>query len=420
MRFPRGPWAAVVVLIAVLSSLLYWQRDSRTKVASALRAAAMIPQDPSMRRAGEPGGIVPKPGAAPQPDAAVDAGKVEFCGVGKVKLDTNDAPAVTAFVGAFTKAARERWLTAALDSDDIRARAAGLLLKSRGTLGGEPPSDADQDRDALVQLAAGATDPAVYAMALYACGYDKNAVATAACAQLSPAKWAALDPDNAAPWLLVALRARGAKDPAGEATAFARAVGANRMDGYGWSLFAFAEPELPGDTTPLEHWLLAQQAMAVGAAVGLPYYGEITQRCSRLSIEDDAVRDQCGALAETLVAKANTLLDFGIGVRIGERAGWPAARVAELLERRDAWLQAGAEVEGPLAQNPGSCETVRAGNAYLAQRRRFGERGALQAFVEDSGESPAELAQKFRTHIERLRQELQQQAASAASAAPPP
>jgi hypothetical protein len=406
-------------LIAGLSLLLLRQRDRGTPSAATPRAAATIPQDASAPR-GEATGRTRPPGVAAPAHTAADDGLLEVCGVGRVKLDINDAAVVDAYATALTKTARERWLAAALDSDDIRARAAGLLLRSRGIQGPQPASAVAEDRDALVQLAVGATDPAVYAMALYACGFDHLAVTTGACAQLDPAKWAALDPQNAAPWLLVALRARVAKDPAGEAIAFARAVGANRVDGYGWSLFAFAEPELPGDTTPLERWLLAQQAMGVGAAVGLPYYGEITQHCSRLSIEDDAIHDQCGALAETLVAKANTLLDFGVGVRIGERAGWPAARVAGLLERRDAWLQEGDQLDGSNTQHPWSCQSVRAGNAYLAQRTRLGELGALQAFVEESGESTAELAQKFRDHMERMRLELQRQAASAASAVAPP
>jgi hypothetical protein len=99
-----------------------------------------------------------------RPGAAVHT--LEFCGVGNVPIDADDPLAANRYLSGLTSKAWSRWVSAMLDSGNLRARAAGLFLEAKLSDGSAAPSSAEQSRDALVQLAAGGADPAVYAMAV--------------------------------------------------------------------------------------------------------------------------------------------------------------------------------------------------------------------------------------------------------------
>jgi hypothetical protein len=82
-----------------------------------------------------------------------------------------------------------------------------------------------------VQLAAGAADRAVDAIAVGVCGNaPADAVTTGACQRISLAEWSRIDPDNGIPWLNLAQAARNTGDTQAEAAAFAHATGARKID----------------------------------------------------------------------------------------------------------------------------------------------------------------------------------------------
>ena len=68
------------------------------------------------------------------PPRANNTGTVEICGYGKVPIDKSDTSAIFQHVGALTKGGGTAWLSALQNSDDLRARVAGLLLE--GTVAG--------------------------------------------------------------------------------------------------------------------------------------------------------------------------------------------------------------------------------------------------------------------------------------------
>jgi hypothetical protein len=352
---------------------------------------------------------------------------LEICGLGRVPLDTRDPFAAGRFLAGHTDEAGRRWLKALLNSDDVRARGTGLFLESKlmriraNEQGSDPfqPLE-DQSRDALVQLAIGANDPAVYAMAVYACTADTQPVPSASCQQISLDKWAALDADNAVPWLLAARQARARNDAATEAAAFARAANAHKTDGYNFSLYAFAEPELPIDATPLDRAYLAIELIGIESAVGSLQYRSASLHCSDAAMQDDAVRQQCAALAELFVSKGTNLLDLGFGTRLGARAGWSKARVASLMDERDGLMQLIAQVGPGNSNEHWTCDAVSRGNAYMNQWARLGELGAARDALEWSGETVVELAQKQRDFIDKMRGDAQraQEAAVQPESAP--
>ena len=330
---------------------------------------------------------------------------VEICGYGPVAVDTDDVGALRQ-VRALTKADASRWLAALLDSDDLRAREAGLVLKARG-MGADSivlQPVADRARDEAVELAAGSDDPAVYALALSLCG--PAADADGGCGRLSLRRWAELDPRNAVPWLLLAGRARARHDVVAEADAFSHAAAARTVDAYGGSLFDFAAAELPPDTTPLQRAYLTNEVVGIGMATAFgPYSSAATHHCSSEAVQDETTRAQCASLAELLVSAGSTLLDLSIAKTIGERVGWPVARVQGLERQQQALMQAVVE-EGPADEKSmWTCRSVNQLNAYFKSRERLGELGAAREALTRSGKTVEEMARDYDEHLKAIRRE---------------
>jgi hypothetical protein len=345
--------------------------------------------------------------------------KVEICGFGQVALDPTDPMAASRYVGARTQKAAQNWLSALLNNDDYRARAAGLFLE--GKIGGVPQMlpMTEQARDSLVQLAVGTADPAVYATALYACGAKYGDPADDSCGQVSADGWARLDPDNAVPWLLLAGKARDRHDDVAEAAAFGRAAKASMSDSYVYSMYTFAEPELPSDLTPVQRSYLAVEVIGIEGATGHTEFHAASTHCSTEAVQDSNVRQQCNSLAELWVTRGTTLLDFGMGASIGARAGWPARRVNGLKMELHALMQVIEETGPAGADDTWSCDAVQRSNAYVSRMARMGEMGAARDALEHSGQTVPELAQKQADYLEKIRREGEQRQ-SAAPADPSP
>jgi hypothetical protein len=396
-----------LLLVAIIIIIGFWLRQSSRPIAAPLRVSEIV-------HTGAPPAV--KTTVRPDKPRTVSAATtLDICGLGKVPIDTSDPFAAGRYLGDLTNKARARWLSALLDSDDIRARAAGLFLE--GKLTGSDSAQEDQTRDALVQLAVGASDPAIYAMAVYACNTYSDPAPAGSCQQITLKKWARLDTDNAVPWLLVAGQAHARNDAATEAAAFGQAAKAHKADAYNYSLYTFAESELPRDVTPLERWYLAIELIGIESATASDQYISASKHCSAEAMQDRGVRQQCNALAELMVSNGTTLLDLGIGTHIGARAGWSNARVARLTEERDALMQAITQTTPNNNDDLWTCDGVRRGNAYMGQWARLGEIGAAQDSLDRSGETVAELAQKQRAFIDNVRRDAQ---AGTAPSEPPP
>lgn len=405
-------WVAALGLFAALIGLWLLRIAHPATAPLAVPRRVHVPQiGEGMARSSEH-----SPAKPAAPKLATPTTTLEICGFGRVPIDTSDPFAAGRFLAGHTDKAGRRWLNALLNSDDVRARGTGLFLESKlmrihaNEQGSDPVQPLeDQSRDALVQLAIGANDPAVYAMAFYACNADTQPVPSGSCQQISLDRWAALDADNAVPWLLAARQARARNDATTEAAAFSRAANAHKTDGYNFSLYAFAEPELPSDATPLDRAYLAVELIGIESAVGSLQYHSASLHCSDAAMQDDGVRQQCAAVAELFVSKGTNLLDLGFGARLGARAGWPKARVASLMDERDALMQVIEQVGPGNSDDQWTCDDVSRGNAYMNQWARWGELGAARDALEWSGETVADLAQKQRDFIDKMRRDAQRE-----------
>jgi hypothetical protein len=384
----RWKWISALIIAAVLGFGL-WLRQRPSSPAPGPIAAAPAPTP-----------LVPMWPASVSRPAVQALGKgdhsdeIEVCGVGKVKLDRNDAAATDKYLNALTKNSRLRWLSALRNSDDYRARAAGLYLE--GILDRDSPQkDPEAARDELVQLAVETKDPAAFALAYTKCIKGaQDFVSQGACPQLSLDDWAKADSENAVPWLQLAAKARRENDPVAEAAAFAHAAQAQQFESYNWSLFSFAQPALPGDVTDAERWILSTEVIGVEAAMPMPYQ-PLFQYCSRDALSDAAVYQQCNALAELMVKKATTLFDLSLGKSLGARVGWPAERVEKLTQEFKASMQSINQLTASDPKQQWSCDSVARGNAYMAQLDFLGERGLARQAIERSGETVAELSRRF-------------------------
>ena len=346
------------------------------------------------------------------------SGEIDVCGVGKVKLDRDDWTAAGKYFDALTKKSRMRWLSALRSSDDYRARATGLYLE--GMLDHDAPQkDPEAARDELVQLAVGTKDPAVYALAYTKCitGVQDSAL-PGACPQLSLDEWTRADSDNAVPWLQVAAKARKEKDRAAEAAAFAHAAQAHRYESYDWSLFSFAQSAMPRDITAADRWYLTTTVFGVEAATTMPY-GPLFQYCSRDAMADAAAHRQCNALAELMVNKATTLIEFSVGKSLGARAGWPAEAVDHLTQEMQASMQVLLQMAPSDPEQQWNCDSVARGNAYMSEWDQLGERGLVRQAIERSGETVAELSRKYAERMANWARDAQASAETQPAAARP-
>jgi hypothetical protein len=364
-----------------------------------------------------PVSVAPRPLAAARPSAiagnrgVLDGGSKEIqvretvvCGVGSVQLDRNDPAAPFNYVDRLTGTAQFHWRRSLLNSDDHHERAAGLLLQSSGwdydPITGMPTRthDAELARDELVQLAAGLNILPIYAMALRACDpSDDGGVRGAACNQISLAKWADMDSDNAAPWLEMAAAAHSRLDQAAELDAVNHAVHAHRVDFYNDSFLAYASSGMPLETTALQRAAFFQSRIGHVGGDGYAHAFATSHYCTAAAVQKSSIHQQCEALAELLADHGRNTLDLSAAAAIGTRLGWASERVTAMREETLAMFR----VETYSGRDPWNCENVRALTEFAGVQARSGELAAARAAIQKSGKSIQELAQE---QIDSLRE----------------
>ena len=397
--------ASLALAIAILAGVLFHGRPRRVSAPAPVIQTTVTQLE-----------AVAKP-FADMPGAAVDSsGGMEACGHGGVNLGTSDSTANATYLGKLTEDAGTRWRSALLSSDRSRARAVGLLLQGYPTRNDPPGAAAGQSLDDLVQLAAGTRDPAVYAIALRMCNAHSDTEMSGPCQQISVNEWARIDADNAVPWLLLAGSAQMRNDGTAETAAFRRAAEAHKSDSYGSSLYAFAQAELPVDSTPLQRLYLATELIGYEAAWPEPQYRAALKHCPIEAMQDASVRQTCDSLAELFTSKGTTMLDLLVGRRLGERVGWSADRIAALTQEWNALMQSFTSDGG---DGPWNCNRVQLRNEFIGEIARLGEVAAAREALEGSGNSVAEAAQRQVDLMEKLKSAaLKQQGITPAGSQP--
>jgi hypothetical protein len=337
--------------------------------------------------------------------------------------------------------ARERIRSALDRSPDPVARAAGLVLggpvagagdcsgaacqggAGRLAASGIPREKEADDaeapapaRDALARLALAGSSPQVYALAWHACHTQAAQGAAGACQMLSAEQWARLDADNAVPWMDVAQRAQARGDASTAAEALFRVAKARTMDARWGSLASAALKQVPRDVSAVDAVQVASELLAFETGAVLSGFQAASAHCRAPLLVDTNRQQQCAEIADTFALRGRTLLEFTMGVAMGERVGWPAFRVEATKLERDAMAQA-MLLSRPAESGAPTCKSARQQAAYLHAVASQGELAVARQAVRQSGRSPAELAQMQRSGRERQLASLQPVAASASAAA---
>jgi hypothetical protein len=365
--------ALVVVTTLLVTGWLHWSR--RQEVAAPL--SSPVPPAPHVAesRFRNPRDASSAPSVSTDAPSADPVSELDACGLQKVRSGAAGAEDFNSVVIAATRETHDRWKAALLDSPDTRARATGLLLQRSESLREDSAVQAEESRDELVQLAAGGSDPAVYAIAVGLCQKElSNAVTAGACQRISLTEWARVDPSNAVPWIAVAQAARARGDLQAEAAAFARGAEARQMHYSGESMLQSGLTEVPRDATPAEKASLSVELIGYEAAFIGPELSEVMRYCSVAAVKQTNIREECNAVAELLVGPETSLLYFSLGIRLGERVGWPPQQVQQLSAEKEALFQ----LEAGNTLVPSSCDGVARINTFIDDRVRLGEIAALR------------------------------------------
>ena len=250
-------WLVICITIGLIGGAWYrLQSPSQLQMGPSPSKAPSFPGQ--TQAAARPVALGGHPSVSAGESVKVGGRETAVCGVGTVQVDPNEKAGPFNYVKQLTGAAQSRWQQALLNSDDVHERAAALLEQSSGwdydpiTYRATRTHGAAVARDELVQLAAGLNDLPIYAMAVRACQSYDGEVPGAACDRISLAEWADRDPDNAAPWLEIAVAAHARADRAAEFDAVSHAAHAHTVNFYNDSLLAYSNSGMPPETSALE------------------------------------------------------------------------------------------------------------------------------------------------------------------------
>jgi hypothetical protein len=407
---PTRRWIVISLAVALLlGAAWYAQHSTLPRRVSRSTPSAEAPSIPGhLRAAARPSAAVRHPGVEGGETTKATGRETLVCGVGAVRIDEKSRAAPFNYVDRVTGPAQGRWQRNLINSDDYRERATGLALLSAGwdydsvTGMPTPTHDAVLARDELVQLAAGQDDPSVYAMAVHACDqtYDP-APRDAACDRISLTKWAAMDPDNAAPWLEIAARAHARSDQAAVFEAIGHAALAHSIDFGHDALLAYASIGMPPETSRLERAAFFDRLIGQKSGEGPVRALSIGQYCTEKAEQEPSVRQQCEALAELMADHGRNTSDLSTAASVGARLGWAPERIAALRQETLAVFR----VESHSQKDPWSCDDERAVNEFADLQARSGELAAARAAISKSGKPIPQLAQEQLDSVRKATEE---------------
>ncbi len=227
----------------------------------------------------------------------------------------------------------------ALGASDARSEA-------RSEASGDPQAVGDTLRSAtesLARLALASNDARVYGLAAMQCGRGDAAATRSAqdgaCGQIDLWTWALKDPGNAAPWLLLAQRARSQGDADTVDQAMTRAAQAHKFDYGAFEFLKLIDHPAVRALKPATR--VATYVALTGLWVSWPTPGHAAGVAWCPAGEMDINREQaCGDLARMLVSRSSAMVDLTLGVHLAEQVGWPAAEREQALQQRQAYLDA--------------------------------------------------------------------------------
>ncbi|MFD0724098.1 hypothetical protein [Lysobacter brunescens] len=367
-RASRGHALALAAAVAALGAWI-WADPAEVRSSAAIDRDA----DPGVR------GARPSrtPDARHAPAAAVvDAHgpqPVEVCGLRDAPLTADGAGGLAALstsTGSDPLAQTRARLLAALRQDGrARARVAAQLLDRPDT---EDPLVWHAWAQATLQSAMAEPDPVALGWAEDACGRligtDKGDLGSACRRELIRTRLR-IEPDNARHWAALA-----EEDPAAADEAWQGLLRARRWQDVPQALALVTQQALPADVPGYLRLALAAEVDVRAAALPSPGERFLMTRCVEQAPGRQA---ECRRLAGMLVAHSDATQALALGLKIGEAAGWPQARLQAVQDELQA-LASDRVRWRPEASQPLSCRSVDTWLQHLQEMASVGELPALR------------------------------------------
>jgi hypothetical protein len=348
--------------------------------------------------------------------------KLDLCGFGRIRVGDIADPqllsgsfrqrrdAFVALIGALRKSAHEidqalaAHLASMLDGETVAEKFSLDRPECAGQYTG-PCSTYELSRSAraaalqpLIDIAVKTSDPNVYALAHGECRLAPKS--TPGCAAITARRWAELDPDNAAPRLILAAEksrkqdgAWGAADTTATDQLYAEAAARRR---YSMRVPPYQRVMALPEFTALP--LIVQQSIVVPilgerAAYDIGTTQPIAQYCLRKAPEMYPQRvPVCAQFAELLDQQATDLYSLGLTALIGEGAGWPPEK---RQARQDEYQQiANLMMENAFSEDMFSCNAIQRNIARTQQVIEIGELPTYRAIRESKLAAEARSAEQ--------------------------
>lgn len=314
---------------------------------------------------------------------------MELCGLDHASLpsamDGNATAGALAVLPAATASdplarARTRLLAALREDGRARARVAAQLLDRPDT---EDPIVWHDWAQTTLRHAMAEPDAVALGWAEEACGRligSGDGGQGSACRRELIRVRLRLEPDNARHWAALA-----DEDPAAAEEAWQGLLRARRWHDVPQAMALVTQQALPADAPGYLRLALATEVDMLAAALPSPGEGVLLARCREPVPGRQA---ECGALAEMMVAHADTTQILALGLQVGEAAGWPQARVQAVQDELQA-LASDRVRWRPEESQPMSCRSVDTWLAQLQEMASVGELPALRRrLAARAGEAP--------------------------------
>ena len=245
----------------------------------------------------------------------------------------------------------------------------------------------------LAQLAMRSADPAILSLAYSTC-YRAGPQAVAACQQGLLEQWAAVDADNAQPWLYLLNNARQQKADGAAISALHHLSLAKTDNGYIGMMLPWIARDLPAEQHTGEDHFLLELATNTMFAAALPPYSGLAHYCSAPAVQDANRRQVCSAVVELLAKDSSNLIGTRIANRLGQGLGWPQERVKQAdLEYRA--LQAAYTKLYEQTMEGANCAAQGNLYQYMTAVGQVGEMQAMRRAVLASGKTMEQLVQDY-------------------------
>lgn len=253
----------------------------------------------------------------------------------------------------------------------------------------------------IAKLAAGSSDPDVYALAFIGChseGFTKNGF----CSQISAAQWVHRDPDNGTA-LLYLIGEIGKMPKSVLEDALYRFSQAKKFDTRFSTLATFQRRELAKLDDMMQQFELMQAGQSAYTNATLPTYQPLLASCSPKDPGDPNRRQLCDAIAHRLLSDDGLLISNGIGRALARKIGWPAQQMMTIENDFDAMMEVLRLADPEVTSAPdkkedvtGVCLASLKSMRHMEKSMALGEVALARQLLAQQPLSHAELAANYR------------------------